>query len=262
MAIEYIPIREKLLAGTVTLGSWIMTGNEAAAEILANAGYEWLGIDGEHTSIETDKIERLCRATHGRGPAMLVRVRECDTLAIRRALDCGAEGVIVPLVNNADQAREAVAAAKFPPAGVRGYAFCRASNWGDDFDEFARHTNDHITVVVMIESKEAIENIDDILAVEGVDGTFVGPYDLSGSYGIPGQLQHPTVIEARRRVLDACAGAGKAAGLHIARSTPESVEQTIDEGFTFICLGMDTVFLSTTARNTLAAARACLESRS
>jgi 2-keto-3-deoxy-L-rhamnonate aldolase RhmA len=192
---------------------------------------------------------------YGRGPVPMIRVRENDTLVIRQALDMGAMGVIVPLVSTAEEARKAVSAAKYPPQGERGFCFSRMNNYGDNFSEYLQTANDDIAVVVMIESKEAIANIDDILAVDGVDGVFIGPYDLSGSYGIPGQTSHKLVQDGCTRVLEACKSAGKAAGLHVVIPTEESIKKAVNDGFTFIAVGVDTVFLNEASKKAFAIAK-------
>ena len=175
------PVRQALRAGRVTIGTWIQIGHPTVAEVLANAGFDWIAADCEHTELGLAEFAAVARGLHGRGSVPLVRVRENDTLAIRQMLDLGALGVIVPLVNTPADAARAVRAAKYPPDGVRGFAFHRGNNWGVDFADYAANANDQIAVVVMIESKEAVENIDAILAVEGVDGVFIGPYEISGS---------------------------------------------------------------------------------
>ncbi len=246
-------LRHRLQRGELCIGTWIQIGHPAVAEVLANAGFDWIAADCEHTDIDVTPFADLARAMHGRGPVPLVRVRENDTLAIRQVLDMGAEGVIVPLVNSAAEAARAVKAAKFPPAGVRGYSFSRMNNWGVDFDWYAANANDRTLVIVMIESRDGVAHIDDILAVDGVDGVFIGPYDLSGSYGIPGQTDAPVITEACTRVVAACRAAGKAAGLHIVKPTPDSIARAIADGFTFIALGVDTVFLNDAATAALAA---------
>jgi 2-keto-3-deoxy-L-rhamnonate aldolase RhmA len=251
--------REALLQRRVTIGTWLQINNATAAEVLANAGYEWIAIDIEHTDIDITSLTDLLRGMYGRGAAPVARVASNNVLEIRRALDVGAAGVLVPFVSTAEQARQAVAAAKYPPVGVRGFSFSRANNWGVDFAAEARSANDRTAVVVMIESKEGVENIESIVAVEGVDAVFIGPYDLSGSYGIPGQTQDPVVRSACHRVVDACAHAGKSVGLLVVRPTPEAVSQAIDDGFTLICLGIDTVFLDEGARATRALALSALE---
>jgi len=253
------PVRKALIERKVTFGTWIQLPYAGIAEILANAGYEWIAADCEHADIDMKEFIELARGMHGRGAMPLVRVRENDTLAIRRMLDGGAEGVIVPLVNTAEQARTAVAAAKYPPLGIRGYCFSRMNNYGEDFDQYAKEANDNIAVVVMIESKKAVENIDKILAVDGVDGVLIGPYDMSGSYGIPGQTSHPDISAACKAVIDACCRAGKSAGLHIVKVSPKAIQEALDAGFTFIVLGADVVFLSEAAGNVLKTARSILE---
>jgi 2-keto-3-deoxy-L-rhamnonate aldolase RhmA len=242
-------IRQALVQRNLTIGSWLQLGSPGAAEILANAGYEWLGLDCEHTAASTEVIEQVSRAIHGRGPALLVRVTHCDTLEIRRALDVGANGIIVPLVESVDDARRAVAAAKYPPQGVRGYCFGRMNNWGVDFDSYAVQANNRTAVVLMIESRAGVENVDAIASVPGVDGLFIGPYDLSGSYGIVGQMDHPLMKEARQRILNAARKAGISAGAHLVKSTVETYQEAIQDGLTFICLDGDIIFLERAAHN-------------
>lgn len=244
-------VREALLNKKPTIGSWIQTGSPVSAEILARAGYDWIAIDCEHSSIGIEAFAAAARGIYGRGPATLVRVRENDTLAIRQFLDMGAEGVIVPLVNSAEDARRAVAAAKYPPEGVRGFGYCRANNWGVDFADYVKQANEDICVVAMIESKQAVEHIDEILEVEGIDGIFIGPYDMSGSYGCVGKTDAPVIVEACKRVLEACKRHGKAAGQHIVFPTKENVSRALEEGYTFLALGTDIVFLAGAAQDAL-----------
>ncbi len=249
------PIRCALLGRRPTLGTWIQIGHPAVAEVLAGVGFDWIAADMEHTDIDNATFAALARGLHGRGVAPLARVRENDTLAIRQVLDLGAQGVIVPLVHTAADAERAVQAAKYPPRGVRGYCFSRMNDWGRAFDSYAAEANDTIAVVVMIESGQGVENIDAILAVDGVDGVFIGPYDLSGSYGVPGQTAHARVEAGCRRVLDACKAAGKSAGMHVVIPDQAVIARALADGFTFLALGVDTVFLSAGARDALACAR-------
>ncbi len=251
--------RQALLQRRVTIGTWLQINNPTAAEVLANAGYEWIAIDIEHTDIDIVSLTALLRGMHGRGAAPIARVSTNDAIEIRRALDVGAAGVLVPFVSTADQARRAVAAARYPPQGVRGFSFCRANNWGIDFSSEARSANDNVAVVTMIESKEGVENIEAIVAVDGLDAVFIGPYDLSGSYGIPGQIQAPVVRDACRRVVRACQRGSKSVGLLVVRPTPEAVRQALEDGFTLICVGIDTVFLDEGARATRALTLSTLE---
>jgi 2-keto-3-deoxy-L-rhamnonate aldolase RhmA len=162
--------------------------------------------------------------------------------------------VIVPMVESAEQARRAVRAAKYPPLGNRGYCFGRMNQWGGRFDDYARTANDGTIVVAMIESRAGVENIEAILAVEGLSGVFIGPYDLSGSYGLPGQLQHEVVRRAYDSVVRACRAARVPAGQHIVHSTQAKIETAMAEGFTLICLDADSIFIREAARTALAAA--------
>ena len=254
--------RQALLERHVTIGTWLQINNATSAEVLANAGFDWIAIDIEHTDIDITSLTSLLRGMYGRGASPIARVATNGLLDIRRALDAGASGVLVPFVNTADQARRAVAAAKYPPAGVRGFSFSRANDWGISFAEDANYANDRTAVIVMIESKEGVENVEEIVAVEGVDAIFIGPYDLSGSYGIPGQIQDPVVRGACRRVIETCRQAAKSVGLLIVRPTPEAVQQAIADGFTLLCLGLDTVFLDEGARAARALAQTVLEETS
>lgn len=241
-------IRRALRARELTVGSWLQLSSPSAAEILANVGFDWLGLDCEHTSANAATVENICRSVYGRGPALMVRVQHCDTMEIRQALDVGAQGVIVPLVQSAEEARLAVAAAKYPPAGVRGYCFGRMNDWGVNFDDYARTANEKVAVVLMIESRAGVDHVDEIASVPGVDGLFIGPYDLSGSYGVVGQMDHPHVMNGRRRVLAAAQKAGIAAGIHLVKATESVFQKAVQDGFTFICLDGDIIFLDRAAR--------------
>lgn len=245
----------RVRGGEITIGTWIQAGHPTVAEVLAQVGFDWIAADCEHTDIDVAQFSGLARAMYGRGPAPLVRVRENDALAIRQVLDMGAEGVIVPLVNSAEEAEAAVSAAKYPPHGVRGFAFSRMNDWGEGFEEYLDGADDNVLVIVMIESKQGVENIDGILAVPGVDGVFIGPYDMSGSYGMPGQTQDPTIKTACSRVASACKRAGKAAGIHVVLPRGIAIQEAVAEGFTFIAVGVDTVFLAEAAKSALSSAR-------
>lgn len=251
--------RRALLRRDVVLGTWLQINNATAAEVLANAGYDWIAIDIEHTDIDILSLTQLLRGMYGRGVTPIARVTRNDTLEIRRALDVGAAGVLVPFVNTADEARHAVAAAKYPPLGVRGFSFSRANDWGVNFAAEAQSANDSTSVIVMIESREGVEQIDEIAAVPGVDAVFIGPYDLSGSYGVPGQTEDPQVREACHRVIAACETANKSVGLLLVRPTLAAVQRVVADGYNLLCIGIDTVFLDQGARAARALALSALD---
>lgn len=244
-------VKQALLNRKITIGSWIQINHPVVAEIFGNCDYDWIAADCEHTDIDVEGFTRIARGLYGRGPEPFARVRENDTLAIRQVLDVGARGIIVPLIESVQEAKRVVAAAKFPPQGVRGFSFCRGNNYWVDFDRYVMQANQDIAVVVMIESKKAINNIDEILSVEGVDGVFIGPYDLSGSYGIPGKTNDILVQNGCLKVLEACRKANKSAGIHIVIPNPENVNRALADGFTFIALGADIVYLNQASRNAL-----------
>ncbi len=251
---DFAEFRRSLLERKTLLGSWLQSSDPGMAEILADAGFAWLGIDLEHSGLDIPQLLQTLRGIHGRKAIPLARVRENDTLAIRQALDVGVAGVIVPLVHSADDAKRAVAAAKYPPLGVRGFCYSRMNGWGRDFDAYAASANEETAVIVMIESRAAVENIDSILSVEGVDAVFIGPYDMSGSYGVPGQIHHPLVEDACRKVLETCRKHGKAAGLHVVKAGAEEIANAVSAGYSFIALGADIVFLRKAALEALESA--------
>ena len=173
----------------------------------------------------------------------MVRVQEYDELVIRRWLDAGAQGIIVPMVNTPQQAEAAVQSAKYPPQGRRGFGFCRANHYGAEFDTYVQDANDDIVLIAQIEHIEAIRNIGAILEVDGIDGAFIGPYDLSGLMGLTGQLSHPDVQAAIQTMLESCQRHNKAAGMHVVPVDPDLVNKFTTEGFTFIALSLDCVML-------------------
>jgi 2-dehydro-3-deoxyglucarate aldolase len=246
-------LREALLGRRLLVGSWIQIANATSAEILAHAGFDWIGIDMEHTDIDMGSLAPIMRGMYGRGAEPIVRVEGNDVVQIRKALDLGAAGVLIPLIGSAEEARKAVSAAKYPPVGVRGYCFSRMNNWGVDFSEYADRANDDVAVIVMIETKSGVEQIDEIISVDGVDGVFIGPYDMSGSYGVPGQTDGPVVAKACSRVIESCRNAGKSVGLHVVKPTASAVAAAVDAGYNLVCLGADVVFLTRGATEALRA---------
>lgn len=236
----------------LSIGSWLQSGSPVMAEVMAGAGFSWIAADLEHSGMDWSSFSAFVRAVSAKGAKPYARVAQNALMDIRKALDCGAQGIIVPLVNNAGEAEAAVRASRYPPLGVRGFAYCQANEWGAAFNAYAQTANHAIPLIVMIESREAMENIDAILQVEGVDGVFIGPYDLSGSYGVLGQVEHPLLMQARERVVSACRTHGKMAGQHLVTPTAASVQGAIRQGYTMLALGMDTVFTQNASHAALA----------
>ncbi len=235
--------KEKFKKQPVVLGTWIQIPSPSICEIAAAQNLDWLAVDMEHTEIEYETLINMFRGLNGTGTVPFVRVRENSALDIRRALDIGAEGVIVPLVHTAEEAEKAVNYSKYPDRGCRGHAFCRANGWGLNFGEYAKASNERTCVFVMIESRQAVENIDEILLTEGLDGIFIGPYDMSASYGVTGDVSNKLVTDGCNRVLEACKKHNKIAGIHIVNPDQKVIEENIKKGFQFIAVGIDTLFL-------------------
>jgi 2-dehydro-3-deoxyglucarate aldolase len=215
-------VRQQLEAGEVSLGSWLSFGSTEVCELVARAGFEWLVVDAEHTSIGVAQQASLIQTIELCGLGALVRVGANDPLLIKRALDAGAHGIIVPMVNSAAEARAAVAAAHYPPRGTRGVGLSRAQGYGLTFEQYRKEAEETF-VVVQIEHVRAVENLEDILEVSGVDAFIVGPYDLSGSVGQPGNWDAPEVIEALDEVERVVASARKPAGFHVVHSGDEEL---------------------------------------
>lgn len=248
-------LKAKLKANELTLGSWVTIGHPSVVEIMAQAGFEWLTVDLEHSPISFETAQALITVIQANGMQALVRVGKNDEVIIKRTMDSGADGVIVPMVKTAAEAEEAVSYVKYPPKGKRGVGLARAQKYGTGFEEYKQWLDSEAVLIAQIEHVESVRNIDSILAVDGVDGVIIGPYDLSGSMGRPGDFAHPDMKEAITAVEKACVKAGKPAGYHVIDSDPSSLQEKIDAGFTFLAYSLDFFFLGDAARNGMAAVR-------
>jgi 2-keto-3-deoxy-L-rhamnonate aldolase RhmA len=247
--------RKALLENELSLGAWVQIGNPSVGEIFARSGFDWVCVDLEHGIIDLESMANIFRAIDKYDCVPVARLPYNDPIWIHRVLDAGAGGLIIPMVNSAEEAERGVREAKYPPTGTRGFGYSRANSHGVDFDEYIASANEDIAIVAQIEHKDAIREIDAILAVDGVDGVFIGPYDLSGSMGIPGQFDAPEMVAAMKKYLAACASAGKCAGTHIVRPNEDNIAAAVADGYKLIALGVDTVFLDEMSRNSIAAAR-------
>ena len=241
------------------MGHWVSIPSPSVAEILSGVGMDWLLLDAEHGPSGDEAIEDLCRAMKGTGVVPLIRVAGNDPFLIKKALDRGAMGVICPLVNTEEEARAAVEACRYPPDGIRGVAGTRANAFGSDLEEYFRRWNEEVLVVVQIETREALSNVESIAGVPGVDALFIGPNDLSANLGLFGQYDHPEFIEAVGRVLAAARNAGKASG-YMAFSSGETLH-CVDRGIQFIAAGTDARLLQKAAEDTYGEIAAGLRER-
>ena len=251
-------LKKKLSNRERTLGSWLSIGSTVTAEIMANAGYDWLAIDMEHSAITLDIALEMIRVVDLCGVPPLVRVGHNQPNLIKRVMDCGATGVIVPMVNSAEEAEQAVASVKYPPRGFRGVGLARAQRYGYGFDEYKQWVEDSSVVIVQVEHIQAVNNLEAILAVDGVDGFIVGPYDLSGSLGVPGQFDHPEVVDALERVLEVSKQKNALSGFHVIPPEAEALKVRLDEGYKFVAHSLDFMFLANGSHKAVAGARKVL----
>ena len=233
----------------ISLGSWITLNHFSIVEIMADAGFDWLCIDLEHSVIDYFEAEQLIATMEAKGCIPYVRVGENNPLIIKRMLDAGAVGIIVPAVNSKEDAIRAVKSVKYPPLGNRGVGLARAQNYGFGFDEYVEKINSRTIVIVQIEHIDAINNLEEILSTKGVDGSIIGPYDLSGSMGKPGKYNEPDVKKALEKYERLAKDIGKPFGYHVIEPDYKLVLEKIDLGYTIIAFSLDTLFLGSICRN-------------
>jgi len=242
---------KKIKEGELTVGSWITLAHPAIAEIMSNAGFDWLAVDLEHSVITIREAEELIRVINLAGVTPLVRLTSNNPDLIKRVMDAGSYGVIVPMVNSVKDALKAVEAVKYPPVGKRGVGLARAQGYGAQFKEYLEWQQDSAIVIVQVEHIDAVNNLEDIFSVEGVDGYIIGPYDLSGSLGVPGQFDHPDFLAAMDRVRKVAKEMKMTGGIHVIEPEPEQLEQRINEDYRFIAYSLDIRMLDVASRNGL-----------
>lgn len=244
-------VKEKLKNGEATFGTWQMIGNTSITEILCQAGYEWVTIDMEHTGIDVTDALELIRVIDLSGKTPAVRLSVNDFTLIKRVLDSGAKIIIVPMVMDREDAEKAVNAVYYPPKGNRGVGLSRAQRYGFGFEEYKRDFENEAVVVAQIEHIDAVNHLEEILSVDGIDATIIGPYDLSGSLGHPGDFDRPDFKEALERYETISRKCNKPMGYHIVKPTRDDVEDHIQKGYQFIALGFDSFFIGEKSREVL-----------
>lgn len=241
-------IKQRLRQGELVVGTFISeVRNPNVAYMLAQAGFDFFVLDNEHGSFNVETVSDMVAAARGSGIEVIVRIPEIRRETILKPLDAGAAGLLVPQVNTPEQAREVICHAKYPPVGNRGAALRRPHSLyaRPNAAEYLARANEQTFLAVQAESREAIANVDQIAAVEGIDCIFCGPFDLSVSLGIPGQMAHPIEIEAIDAMLAACRKAGKAAGILLFDAA--SLKGWIKKGMTFACYSSDINMLADAA---------------
>ncbi len=235
-------LKNKLKNNQLTIGSWVTIGHPSIIDIMASAGFWMVVVDMEHTSIDLTTAHNLISTIQANGMKALVRVSKNEEVIIKRILDMGADGIVVPMVKSRADALEAIDYAKYPPVGKRGVGLFRAQKYGLGFDEYKKWVNEELVIIAQIEHFEAVENIEEIITTDGIDGVIIGPYDLSGSMGYPGEYDRDDVKKGIEKVLRVCKEQDVPSGFHVIESDPQKLQQRIDEGCTFLAYSLDFFF--------------------
>ena len=256
-------LRDLYAEGKPAIGTFFSTGNPSYMECLGYTGLDFVVIDTEHGPFDTMDMQDLIRAAESVGLVPIVRIADVTHKEIQRAADCGAQGIIIPCLRSIDDFKKAVDLAKYTPVGNRGFIKGRGAGFGNaawtegPLEEYFRKSNEKFMVIPQCETVEALEQIEDITRIDGLDAIFIGPYDLSTCMGIPGQFDNPALIEARRRVLKACQAAGKPC--YILSMTPPEAAALIGEGYDGVAHSLDFILFTEAYKKEVAAIRGNLK---
>lgn len=246
--------RSQVLARKWVVGTFLNLGSCLTAEIAGDSGFDWVLLDHEHGPGGDETMLHQLQAVAATPAAAIVRIAANETPRFKRALDLGAQGIMVPYVSTVAEAQAAVAALRYPPRGQRGIAkVVRGAGFGADFEEYYQHAHEWLLNITQVETAAAVANSDDIAAVDGVDVLFVGPTDLTYNLGIRDQFDHPDFLSAVQRVVTAARKHGKAAGILV--HNPALVAKCREWGFTFVALGSDAGFVRAGYQHTLTTLR-------
>lgn len=234
------PFKAGLRKGETQIGLWLSSTTSYMAEIAATSGYDWLLIDGEHAPNTIQDLYHQLQAIAPYASQPVIRPVEGNRALIKQVLDIGVRTLLIPMVDSAEQARDVVAATRYPPEGVRGVgaSVARAARWGR-VENYMTRANDELCLLIQVESKVALENLDAILEVEGIDGVFIGPADLSASLGYPDNAGHPEVQRLIQDAIERIRAAGKAAGFLAV--DPLMTRNALEWGANFVAVGVDTM---------------------
>ena len=245
--------KQRLANKEKLVGSWLMSGSPVVAEAMGCIGFDYLVLDMEHVALDVPDALAMMQAIEATGTPTLLRLAWNDMVLIKRILDAGAQSIMLPFVQNADEARSAVSFARYPPHGVRGVAgLHRASRWGN-VRNYLKEAENELMVSVQLETLGALEKIGEIAAVEGIDGLFIGPADLSASMGLLGDMNNAKVQELLERGAKFCNKIGKPIG--IVAGTPEMAKRYAEYGYDHVAVGVDMGMLVSRANEYLAGMR-------
>jgi 2-dehydro-3-deoxyglucarate aldolase len=240
-------VLKKLNSNLPALGGWVLTASPVVAELFAIAGFDWVCIDAEHSAVSKETAQNMITAIERHGAEPLVRVSGNIDDECKRFLDMGARGIIIPMIKSYEDVMLAVEHTKFPPLGKRSYSLSRSTMYGKEAGDHFTNANDNTLLGIMIEHIDPLNDLDKIFSEPTVDVILVGPYDLSGSMGIPGEFEKKEFKEAIELINRKAAENNVRMGIHEVHPTPEKVQKLIEEGFTFIACGIDSLFLTNEA---------------
>ncbi len=235
------------------LGTWITVPHPSVVELLADQNFEWLCVDLEHSPVSRQDLQLAVSIIQNKGKKAFARIAANSHLEAKFPLDSGIDGIIVPMVNSAAEAQQAVKNCLYPPRGVRGVGLARAQKFGFGFDQHLEKNLKELEIFLQIEHVDAVRQIDEILTLKDVTGIFLGPYDLSGSMGIPGQFEHPLMKEAISTVARKTLDAGKFLGVHVIPPDYKVLLSYKDLGYNFIAFSIDTFFMGQKIKDELKA---------
>ena len=236
-------LRKRLRARQPIFGAWTSLGHPSITEIFAATGVDFVGIDLEHSTISQEQAQRIIAVSQAAGVSCLPRLASHNREQAAQLLDSGADGLIIPTVTTASRVAQLIEWCKYPPVGRRSYGVARAQGYGQAFESYVSTWNEQSVLLIQIESAQAAEAAEELLAPAAVDGVMIGPYDISGSLDVPGQLSHPNVARACGRVVDACRRRGKACGTQLIDPTAEEISEAFKSGYTFVVLASDVFVL-------------------
>lgn len=223
---------------------WVSYSHPSITETFARGGFDCIFIDMEHSTINIEQAQRIIAACHGEDIACIPRPVSHSNDYIKPLLESGSDGILIQMVETSQQVEDLIRLVKYPPIGKRTYGVNRAHGYGLDFDEYINSWNSSGVFLLQIESRLAVDNIDSLLKYNEVDGIMIGPLDLAGSLGVPGQPNHPKVLESTKKVIDACKRFNKACGTQVADSSYINVATIFDQGYTYAILGSDLFVLT------------------
>jgi 2-dehydro-3-deoxyglucarate aldolase len=246
-------LRELIKQRGFVVGSWINSASPIIAEIMAYSGFDFLTVDAEHSSVDIYQTQLMFQAIQAGNQNChpLVRLPSNEGAIIKKYMDAGAAGVIAPMVNTREIAEEVVSAVKYPPLGTRGVGYSRSNQYGAEFSDAVATDNEKTFVCAQIEHIEGVENLEEILSVKGLDAVLIGPYDLSASMGITGELEHPELKKVQRQILTTCQEFQVVPGIHVVKPNREELRQRLDEGYQFLPFSLDITIISEASKDLL-----------